>query len=662
MMHALWCVVALSALAYPASLGAVSTVLGNAFDRVAAFLVLLGAQILAVSFAVGALLHAYRPVPLMLGCLAVAGLVFGARLVWIRRHGGQRRLFRPRWPSRAELRSALTGWGVVPVALLGGFVALQYAWHVLLGVRLPYFDWDGLMYHLISPDMWIIDGRIEHTTQIVWADAFPANTELLTAFPAVFAHDTGYVFLTNLPFHLLGACAVAGLALRLGAGRVVAAAAGLGLLAFPAVVGQVQTAYVDVPGSAFALAGLSFALLVPASGPLWTPALLAGCAAGVSAGAKPTNVVYAGVVIAVLMLRVLRRPRAQRLVGWLVVAGSAVLVVLLGGYWYLRNWVHYGNPLYPVATLGLPGRGSLQSVITGAFLPPQLAHVPGGMLGATVLAWLYGLWPPAPSYDVKLGGFGAAWPLLIVPAAAVGAVLSMRRQRFAAMVLALAAMLTLVTSPYPWWPRFTLVLGGIGLVFAAVAASRLTPARGRLALCCFLALCVVSGIWANAHTPVYTTDRPFQVIGVGETVRLLRAPDRASRVWPWSDFTGVQAIPRGQTIAVVDGITRPFTHPFVGSDLRHRLVLLPRPTGAVALGRSMRRADARYVALDRYGEQVNLANELRGSPCFRAMSAAGVRPLGVEIFQRLDCPASAPPPATPAPANTPAATASTRPR
>jgi hypothetical protein len=58
----------------------------------------------------------------------------------------------------------------------------------------------------------------------------------------------------------------------------------------------------------------------------------------------------------------------------------------------------------------------------------------------------------------------------------------------------------------------------------------------------------------------------------------------------------------------------------------------------VALDAAMRRAGANYLALDRYGEQVGLANLLRSSPCFASLSADGVNPAGVEVFRRRGCP------------------------
>lgn len=40
---------------------------------------------------------------------------------------------------------------------------VAYGWILYLGVRLPAYSYDANAYHLISPDMWVMTGRLVDT-------------------------------------------------------------------------------------------------------------------------------------------------------------------------------------------------------------------------------------------------------------------------------------------------------------------------------------------------------------------------------------------------------------------------------------------------------------------------------------------------------------------
>jgi hypothetical protein len=74
----------------------------------------------------------------------------------------------------------------------------------------------------------------------------------------------------------------------------------------------------------------------------------------------------------------------------------------------------------------------------------------------------------------------------------------------------------------------------------------------------------------------------------------LSAAQRAVSVYPWAIQTDLAAVPKGAAIGMFpDDLT--FTHPFVGTDLRHELIPLTRTTSASALAGEMRALDLRYV-------------------------------------------------------------------
>jgi hypothetical protein len=77
----------------------------------------------------------------------------------------------------------------------------------------------------------------------------------------------------------------------------------------------------------------------------WYAASLTGLAIGVKASAVPAAIV----VLLVMVWRARRRIATQ------IAVVFAVSWIATAGYWYARNVVHTGNPLYPAAFLGQPG-------------------------------------------------------------------------------------------------------------------------------------------------------------------------------------------------------------------------------------------------------------------------------------------------------------------
>jgi hypothetical protein len=175
-------------------------------------------------------------------------------------------------------------------------------------------------------------------------------------------------------------------------------------LSVPALADQAGEARNDIVGIFFLLAAVAVALNAwtareDGEGGLPTGALaVVGLAAGLAAGTKLNFLLPAVVLVAGL---VVVAPRGRR---WRALAAAGLTALAGGGYWYLRNLVHTGNPLPWIHHLGpislpAPGQG----------LGGREAHsVLGYLTDGTVWSdWFlpglhHGLWP--------------IWPLLCVAA------------------------------------------------------------------------------------------------------------------------------------------------------------------------------------------------------------------------------------------------------
>jgi hypothetical protein len=192
--------------------------------------------------------------------------------------------------------------------------------------------------------------------------------------------------------------------------RVAPWSLGLGAVALsvPALSDQAGEARNDIVGIFFLLAAVAIALNAWTARPQRDSALiLAGLAVGLAAGTKLNFLLPAAVLVVGLTAAVPRGRRLQAL------AATGVAALAGGGYWYLRNLVHTGNPL--------PWFDSL-----GPISLPAPDQALGGREGHSVLGYLgdgsvWSDWFLPGLHD----GLWVVWPLLVL-AALAGLVLALQ--------------------------------------------------------------------------------------------------------------------------------------------------------------------------------------------------------------------------------------------
>jgi hypothetical protein len=286
--------------------------------------------------------------------LALGGLVLGAG--WLAR--------RVRVPEHAERGD---GVGRITVAVLlapaASLVAgVAWAWPHLFGAT-RLWVWDDYTYHMVYPALWLQERAIAAATPLqaftmqAWypLSASVVSTWFMIPFHGTRAEALAWVSLTGPLYVALVAVGIAELLARLG-GRP-------GAWAVPAVL-LVTSSRVDVMASSFSDADLAqaallfaaFVFAVPRSDDeprrdvtvdAWYAALLSGLALGVKVSVAP----QALIVLAMSALRASAGGGSPARVAGIFVAGWAVTA----GYWYARNLVDTGNPVYPAAFLAWPG-------------------------------------------------------------------------------------------------------------------------------------------------------------------------------------------------------------------------------------------------------------------------------------------------------------------
>lgn len=244
-------------------------------------------------------------------------------------------------------------------------------WFVAAGVAImlavfvyalaPSVESDELRYHLSTPLNWLKRGRMQYIPWQAFSN-FPFLGEMgfLSAMGVEMRLRPGAMVLsggaklTHAGFLPVTMALTSLLALRLarwmrGEGRysVPAAKTGLTLAFLPMVAILAGWGFIDLFQACWTL-GFVYLTLGGLSRPRRASAILMGMVCAGGAGVKYSMLPYLGGLGAAWFFALLigrrSRPYALRL-GF----GTAAVTMILGGAWYVRNWLWTGNPFYPLA-------------------------------------------------------------------------------------------------------------------------------------------------------------------------------------------------------------------------------------------------------------------------------------------------------------------------
>ncbi|KYG11330.1 hypothetical protein BE21_07855 [Sorangium cellulosum] len=605
-----WLLLALIATLVGAWRVACALGLRRTIDIATAFTLVFCVQMMGLALLVGGLLGRLSPAPMLLAALLVAAVE-----VWLTGRGSiDETRARSAALARDGLGHALRGSSRHPVvAVFGLLVAVQYAWRAALGSFLPASDWDGLVYHVTGPAVWLQQGHIGYTPQQIWADVYPQGQELFIAWIGTFTGSLRLAWTSGMPFFLLGVLSVAGLARTAGAGRAHATLAGLGFLAIPAVLVQASTTYVDVATSTTILAASQMVLAParvvrpdePAAPVLRRYLFVAGLALAVGTSIKSYNLLAAALVFCVALAQARRMTR----MGTLLPSASALLVVpslLLSSYWYLRTWLKYGNPLHPFPMMGFEGKLSFDDIMRDN-TPPEIWNAHG------LLAKLWGSWSAdltrhAFRYDQRLGGFGPQWVYVLLPALLIGLAVFLRRRQWDLLWgLALPLGVLLVAHPGPWWARYTLFLAGLGCVCLAAALDVVRPRIVGTALGAVFACVSALGMWwATDPTHIVgLSGSAWTLLTAGQAVEFMRDPALQERIDPVWGYEPIRRLPDGSAIgATIDGPQHVVL--LLGERRQRNVVSLGWSRDIKDLRKAVQESGAKYVLLGSTGADADL--------------------------------------------------------
>lgn len=250
----------------------------------------------------------------------------------------------------------------------------------VMNVGRPSVNGDALIYHYPMVAGWIQDATLNNPRGFLVGEFqwwYPSNTELLHTWAVMWFRTDFLVSLVSWLFFGLLMASVYALAVEIGVRMRQAAVITVAVVSTPIVffVG-VRLSGVDTAVTAFMVLAVVFALRWWRTGrplcfgaaapdgsgePTLTARVrdigVAGLAGGLALGSKYTAVPFVGAMVLIFLgCLVVSAVRAKA--GWRAIVvpllALAVPAVLAGIYWYVRNLVLAGNPLYPQGIAGLP--------------------------------------------------------------------------------------------------------------------------------------------------------------------------------------------------------------------------------------------------------------------------------------------------------------------
>ncbi|MGD0335671.1 MAG: hypothetical protein ABSB18_01020 [Candidatus Omnitrophota bacterium] len=223
---------------------------------------------------------------------------------------------------------------------------------------------DSLQYHLAFPAAWIRSGRLDNPFNIFGAvfisgqrsletsgiSYFPINAELFFAWLMLPLRNAFLADLGEAPFYIIGIIAIYSILRKYAVNKRIALLSGFLWVLIPNIFKQLKTgSQIDVI-CAVLLFLLVDTLLLLKQEFTFKNAILFGISVGLFVGTKFTNIIWLAALIPLIFYLLYRGVKTNKFgVEKIVVLFSSIIlmVILFGGYMFIKNFIFTGNPLFP---------------------------------------------------------------------------------------------------------------------------------------------------------------------------------------------------------------------------------------------------------------------------------------------------------------------------
>jgi len=342
---------------------------------------------------------------------------------------------------------------------------------LLLATNDP-LSWDDYNYHLgfiadIVESSQIRQFEYTHT----FTTSFPHNYEILGYWTISIFRNDFFVESINILFLTLATLSIYLIQKKLKVAEVIARYTSIGIFAIPMILILIHSLKVDMSLSCIFTALVAIILhwnLKENLKPIKFIVIAIGI--GLLIGIKTTGFLFvialipliAGVILTTFHYR--KDKKVILTIVKLISILSVVSTILLGSFWYIRSYIVYKNPIYPmevnIGPIHLPGEWKDLSLLTDA--PIKLADK--SLPEILYFVWMekadwYGIMY---SVDSKITGTGPAWIILLFPSIIVCLIISIKNKPLLAIIGVYLIIFAL--SPGKWVTNYSIYLYFLGTI------------------------------------------------------------------------------------------------------------------------------------------------------------------------------------------------------
>ncbi len=364
--------------------------------------------------------------------------------------------------------------------LIFNLFLISVCWMVFIGYLFPSYTYDALWYHLPIVGYILQSGAIQEniTPSLIdlFINIFPKNIELFFVWNTIFLKSDVIVDLSQMLFTIMGIFTVFSIAVKSGLKEEYAAYSSFLFFFAPAIILQSTTNYIDIAVSVLFLMVINFLMhddlyssdnkVVPVRDKK-IPILLAGLATGLLVGSKGSGPIFIGVLSAMVILKKFMKNKNYPIKEYFILYMIYFIVpaILVGGYWYIKNWVVYNNPVYPIEVSLFKiklFKGLFEGIIDP--LPAVLSKL--SPLGKLAYVWQENV--QFYLYDSRLSGFGPLWFILFLPSIVIAFFYAVINKKYNFLFISVILVVTFIIYPRNWYTRyviFILCLGNLSFGF-----------------------------------------------------------------------------------------------------------------------------------------------------------------------------------------------------
>jgi hypothetical protein len=366
-------------------------------------------------------------------------------------------------------------------------LVIKICWLIFIGYLFPSYTWDSLSYHLPIVGNIMQSGAIMENPANFEIDTFinifPKNMELFFLWNVIFLKNMSITDLSQLLFLIVGILTTYSIAIKLDIKVRSALLSSMLFFFTPIVILQINTNYIDIAVSVLLLTVINYILYESPSfknnlsstlemNDRKIPIILAGVTAGILLGSKGSGPLFAIIILSAIIVQEFikyhKQIYAKKPEGKFNLITDSVIsyiiyfflpLIMLGSYWYIKNWMLYGNPVYPMEITVFD-----ITLFKGLFKKMR-DPVPILIENSTYLSRLFHVWMEKVEfylYDSRLSGFGPLWTILLLPSMVFAFIISAIKKRYNWLFICILLIITFAVHPRNWTTRYTIFMVSLG--------------------------------------------------------------------------------------------------------------------------------------------------------------------------------------------------------